>query len=102
MEYTARDKEICIKCGLCCNYATFNLPISYCSEEGRLHTEYYKARGFDIFYNSSENYIAIRIYSPCPNLVLEQGCKVYEYRPELCRLYDGKKDPFINCPLKNS
>lgn len=56
------------------------------------YMEFYKARGCKIQMLSGS--VAITVPSPCPHLTIT-GCSVYENRPELCKDYNCRNDPFL-------
>lgn len=94
----SKEQEICLKCRRCCEFVTFSLPTSNLSQhlaEG--YIEYYLARGFEVVL--IKNFIVVKIKIPCKQLTLK-GCKIYDERPVLCRLYDGRQDEFLQCDLE--
>jgi Fe-S-cluster containining protein len=41
-----------------------------------------------------EDKIYFLVPYPCPNLT-DEGCRIYERRPDVCRMYHGKFDPAL-------
>ena len=70
---------------------------------------YYRVRGCQVHDHGSS--LSVMIYSPCPQMPVThrpapgiapledlwqgQGCHNYSTRPKLCRVYDGRLDPFM-------
>lgn len=59
--------------------------------------EYYKARGCELY--STPNGFALLVPQVCGQLA-PLGCKIYNNRPHLCRVYDGRKDPYLRHKCK--
>lgn len=76
---TQSDK--CRACQECCQYVEF--PVTMLSLEV---VEYFIFRGEQAHIDPKNGVMSIRIYKPCHHLT-EQGCGIYEDRPETCRLY---------------
>lgn len=89
------DSEICIECQECCNWITFILPSL--SDDQK---EFYEKRGCMIVDHGEDSY-GVVVPSTCQYLGLGIGCAIYSERPELCRIYDGRVDPFMinHCQL---
>ncbi len=87
---------ICATCGKCCRYMTFILEFSPIEAKDRI--EFYETRGSKV-YKLPNNKYAVRVFSPCSFMVEGVGCRIYNDRPWLCQTYDGRTDPFLNCPL---
>jgi len=94
MENTKEENEICLACGRCCHYMTFVLHPA--PKDFKEYVEFYEARGCMITMLATG--IAVTVKSLCPHLKwinLDHVCDIYEKRPELCRKYDGRLDPFF-------
>jgi Fe-S-cluster containining protein len=94
-------QKICIECQRCCRWITFTISVPNGTEANR-HEEYYLKRGCKIkgkISGKEFTQMSIMIHSPCPELTLLFGCKSYHNRPVLCRLYDGRYDPLMECKL---
>lgn len=87
----------CKACGLCCKSIGFPLDPKH---DHPMVTEFYEARGLEVLVATGGNKMLWMRDHKCPHLVEGQGCKIYLRRPYVCQQYDGRIDPFINCPLK--
>lgn len=90
-----KDQEICISCQECCKVMTFTLSLPRSTY--KYYTSFYRKRGCEVQVQkvTSEQYqVVVIIQSDCPELS-PFGCKSYNYRPHFCRLYDGRKDPYM-------
>jgi len=96
MKNTKEQQEICVKCQECCKWVTFTLSPS----DGYRNKmrDYYSHRGFDVV-SSVDRFMPVMIPSPCPHLT-KDGCNVYENRPDYCKEYDGREDPFLRDKCK--
>jgi len=54
---------------------------------------FYEARGIRTVIDVHGRVI-IEIQGACPQLTL-LGCKIYTQRPIYCRVYDGRRDPYL-------
>ncbi len=85
----SKKQKLCIECKKCCtNIAVYTHPDFYnCSaKEVR---DFYKMRGFGVQKDSGAYLLSFDF--PCPNLT-DNGCKIYEKRPQSCRDYNGLED----------
>lgn len=85
--------QICISCNECCKFMTFSLPKDFV----QAHRTFYEHRGCQLF--DEGDTVAVRVPSVCPQLSANGICKVYPFRSEACRLYDGRDDPYVDCQL---
>jgi len=88
------DKSaICVSCQECCKWMTFTLNAVYQFKEIK---EYYEAHGCRVIVNKKigQGRVSIMVPHVCPNLT-EKGCAIYQRRPQFCRDYDGRDDPFL-------
>lgn len=97
MKSVPTNSKICISCNECCKWITFIIPKMIAKK----YEDYYKARGCQIIYQGWE--VAILVPSKCPHLDRDGTCKIYKSRPQACKDYDGRKDPYLNdlCKLKD-
>jgi len=84
-----KKSELCMSCLECCKWIIFTVPYSVNA------FQYYMARGCRVMDVGRSRYIQVLVPSICPQLNEIFGCAIYENRPEACRLYDGRKDPFL-------
>lgn len=94
-EETTRQ-ELCLKCFECCKLTV--IPTAY-DKDNKKAWEFYEAKGFKIVVYGPD-LINVIIDRHCANLT-PFGCKIYDTRPEWCRIYDGRLDPFIKHCLWN-
>jgi len=89
---TAKSKkqEACLSCMECCKTLAFNLPRKALDKPTK---EFYTTRGAKFTYQG--NIVWVMVPSVCPNLT-SFGCKDYEDRPYVCRIYDGRNFPFMD------
>ncbi len=90
----SRKQRLCIECQKCCrNVAIYTHPDFYnCSaKEVR---NFYKLRGFDV--QKENGALLLSLPLPCPHLT-QDGCNIYEKRPQSCRDYDGIDDLGEEC-----
>jgi len=69
----------CLECRQCCEY--LQVPVTMLSMEV---IDFFLFRGEQMFINSNNGVLTLRIYKPCQYLT-ENGCSIYENRPEICR-----------------
>lgn len=96
MEHNESNSQICIACQACCRVLTFERPPM---EKRTL--DFYRARGCKIFpvkYTGQDNLQydihAIMVPTICPHLTMG-GCDIWDARPQACRDYDGREDPYL-------
>jgi len=87
-EMKKTDSETCIECQECCNWLTFILPSL--SDDQK---DFYERRGCRIVDQRDGGY-GVMVPSHCQYLGFA-GCIIYNDRPGLCRIYDGRVDPFM-------
>ena len=83
-----KKSKLCLQCLECCKVIA--IPVEHVSPET---IELYVARGCWLAPLSGGRY-GIVIPFPCPHLTPE-GCDMYNNRPQVCKDYDGKKDPLM-------
>lgn len=83
-------QKICIRCQECCRWMTFILD-NVTVETLR---PIYEARGCRFEPIEGHNATALMVPSTCQQLT-KDGCAIYEDRPQYCRDYDGRDDPFM-------
>lgn len=103
-EQLAGDKRrLCLECLECCRHLVFVVrprprvgqSLGDCVEELE---RFYRVRGCEIrglknSWGGTETWLA-DVPLPCPHLT-PRGCDFYDERPEVCRLYDGRRDPVM-------
>jgi Fe-S-cluster containining protein len=65
--------------------------------------KYYRVRGLKhvvLKTVSGDQLVMLMIPLPCPHLTKDNLCDCYANRPEICRKYDGAKDPTCECKKK--
>jgi hypothetical protein len=78
-------QKLCLNCMLCCKFIVIALAgadLDLCL-----------TRGLSIFHSEKSNKSLVRIPHVCQQL--DNGCKIYEDRPDNCRSYDGRQDPTL-------
>ena len=81
--------ELCLECLECCKFV--RIPVLHMTDD---LGEFFKARGISLSHESGMLFAIIRHI--CPWLT-PKGCKIYEDRPNICREYDGRDDPVVDC-----
>ena len=93
-----KGQQECLKCGECCKWLTFSVSIP--PNMFARYLNYYKTHGCRIIkVKKDQGHIALMVPSVCHKYSFGQGCVVYNDRPQLCRLYDGRNDPNIRCQM---
>jgi len=86
--FRGRKEFSCKRCGHCCR-----LLVQVSEKDiSRLEKVGYKRK--DFLEKKKDKYYIKRINGYCPWLKIENGnakCKVYEYRPNICRIFPRKK-----------
>jgi len=90
-----KKSELCMSCLECCKWMIFTVPYSVNTLKAFYANQYYLARGCRVVDVGHSRYVQVLVPSICPQLNEDFGCMIYENRPEACRLYDGRKDPFL-------
>ena len=94
-------QKVCIKCQRCCKDIHILTPYA---GDNKDMVEFFSARGFKVYrvpidVDKKEIRLMVSFEYPCPFLT-PAGCAIYPNRPQVCREYDGTKDPFIDCAWK--
>jgi len=85
--------DLCIECQECCKI--LRIPVGrFLDLDSRV---FYSARGIDIVQHDGVLWFVIP--HVCRQLT-DKGCRIYEHRPQACRVYDGRTDPVVNCKWK--
>jgi len=87
--------ELCLKCLRCCKI----LKLTFEAPPSPMMTEFYKVRGCKVGYDAENRYFFLAIPYTCPQLT-ENGCAIYENRPQACKDYDGRFDCTVDCMWK--
>jgi Fe-S-cluster containining protein len=100
VELTGKQK-LCLSCQRCCK--TVHIITPYAPDNQDI-IEFYTIRGFKVYQvpidaERKEIRLMLSIEHPCPFLT-PAGCAIYGKRPKVCRDYDGRQDPFVNCAWK--
>jgi Fe-S-cluster containining protein len=84
-----KKQQLCIECKKCCTkVGVYTDPAIYeLSEKDVIH--FYETRGATV--TKSDDHLFIVFDIPCPHLTLN-GCKIYEKRPRICRIYSGQEE----------
>lgn len=90
-------KNPCLECFECCKNISFSLKL-----EGPLYLykQFAEVRGIEVA-KIVDDKIYFLIPYPCPHLT-RVGCRIYSERPEVCRIYDGRRDNAIKDRCKLS
>lgn len=89
LDITMREQLLCLECQKCCKVIVF--PTNYKDEPDVRH--FYETRGMKVRWDDRWG-LLIMVDHQCPHLT-ERGCNIYSKRPDVCRRYDGRKDPFM-------
>lgn len=84
----------CIKCQKCCRILT--VPTRYMLDQKLV--EFYRARGIKLKMADGFGLDAVIPYK-CPHIT-KDGCDIYDRRPQVCRDFDGRKVPYLDCARK--
>ena len=84
---STKKKKLCLQCMECCK--VFYVPTVLNKYEEK---EFYELRGCQV--KRYQNHAIVIVPLPCPHLT-PQGCDIYDQRPQVCKDYDGTKDPFM-------
>ena len=84
---STKKKKLCLQCMECCK--VFYVTTTWERYEEK---EFYELRGCEV--RPYKGYYIVIVPLPCPHLT-PQGCDIYNKRPQVCRDYDGRKDPFM-------
>ena len=87
MSLNTKKSKLCIACQACCK--VFYVPTRVKSKE---EMELYKLRGCKVANFKGNQVIIVPLH--CPQLT-PQGCRIYGNRPDVCKAYDGTKDPLM-------
>ena len=80
--------ELCLDCMECCK------SIGWYINSKDLHAiAFYVARGCKL-HVYDQNSILVSVPHVCQHLG-DQGCKIYDKRPLICKAYDGRMDPSL-------
>jgi Fe-S-cluster containining protein len=83
----AEEKSaLCLKCGWCCQRIYLPLAI------GGMGLQQMEYRGIDIKVHKGVPYAVVE--QVCQHLHPIDGCDIYDQRPLVCRVYDGRNDLF--------
>lgn len=83
--------ELCLQCLRCCKHLRFEFPVWAFT---MYHVEFYTARGCTI--SKEGDVVYVLVPHTCRHLT-PMGCSIYEERPKICRDYDGRDDPTVDC-----
>ena len=93
MEERKLRSDLCLQCLECCQ--KFRLPVNkFITQRDR---DLYKARGFELARIHGVQFLVFPHI--CPQLTPE-GCKIYDTRPDACKMYNGLRDPVVDCKWK--
>jgi Fe-S-cluster containining protein len=86
-EPETEKQRLCLQCLKCCKHIWIHTAFA---NDCLGAIEFYEARGFEIE-PSDKGVLVIKMKHSCPHLT-DKGCGIYEKRPYICKLYDGRKD----------
>jgi len=87
-----QKNNVCLSCLECCK--NISLPMNYKGKVNHHHyEEFAKTRNIKLV-KVKDDKIYFLIPYPCPYLT-DEGCSVYEDRPSICRMYNGRFDPAL-------
>lgn len=81
---------LCLQCQKCCKVLPISLRYEPESAMFKTISTFFIEHGCDAMVIG--NTFVISVQHVCQHLT-EEGCSIYEKRPEVCRNYDGRKDP---------
>lgn len=88
---TDEEKSIlCLRCHECCKQLPISMKYEPNSEAFKQMSEFFRAHGCEA--RVIHGTYVISIPHVCQYLTTE-GCTIYKERPQVCRNYDGRKDP---------
>lgn len=77
-----QESNACRKCQYCCRWLLF-----FCNFDNPEYLKLIQRWGVPFFVESGG--ITIRLPFPCQHLDENEGCKIYDNRPSICRAYRG-------------
>ena len=83
-------KKNCDGCTICCDSLTFG----YKKPLSKSAVKFYKSYGCKLYYNAEKKLTIIKVPLRCRH-VTDNGCAIYENRPEECRMLDCDKHPLF-------
>jgi len=86
-----RKSLLCRDCRACCKEIHFEQQFPEV-EQSLAALQFYRSRGLNVLVENRT--LLIRVPHICQYLT-STGCSDYTNRPQACRLYDGRKDPFL-------
>ena len=87
----------CKGCDHCCKWIGFGINLQGLTTEGiKEKLAYFQVHGCEIVKQTKTQYV-IMVYSPCQQLLKDGdvGCRIHPIRPEICRQYDCRNDPWL-------
>ena len=84
-----KKSQLCVSCQECCKYLVFIMDKKTLTID---HQILYEARDCEILYTNDQ--VHILLTSVC-NHLRSSGCNIYDTRPKLCQVYDGRRDVFF-------
>ena len=93
-------QQLCLDCLECCKYLEFTLKLPNLDTTNEL-IPFYGAHGCRTKKEFHGTWWELNVLVPCRcKYLTATGCSNYENRSKVCRLYDGRKDPFISDKCK--
>ena len=94
MSLKKKQQELCIQCQECCKTLAMSVNAKQFNDDMR---KFFNARGCELYETSQVVWVIMP--SVCPNLTTF-GCKIYDNRPAVCRMYDGRNLSFMDKTCK--
>ena len=94
MKKLNEKNKLCLECLECCKKVSLPIIVPENFDINKnfyLFEEWAAVREIEII-ETVDNIIWMAVPYPCQHLT-ENGCKIYDYRPIICRMYDARKDP---------
>ena len=86
-EEIKEKQDLCLACLKCCKELWKHTVFA---NDSLGSIEFFEARGH-VVEPSPQGVLVIKLKEECPHLT-EKGCDIYENRPYVCKIYDGRKD----------
>lgn len=86
----------CTDCEHCCEWIGFGINLHGFNKDGiKRKLAYFQTHGCKVIKQTEFQYV-IMVHSPCDQLKDNGvGCRIHPIRPDICRQYDCRKDPWL-------
>ena len=87
MSLRTKKEKLCVACQACCK--VFYVPTKISATKEYI---FFTLRGCKVKNYKGNQVVVVPL--PCPHLT-PKGCSIYSERPDICKEYDGTKDPLM-------